>query len=119
MTTTRDITCDLIERPRDRRRPNTAITMRDTPHGEAIGDRIDEMNMASSALLAMGCLIDYVRITPDEVRIRLLRCPLASVLRRRSSVSWRIDNGEPGEALRGVIWRGVFVEYPVLATDWN
>lgn len=116
MTATRDTTCDLIQRPGERAAIRS-ISMRHTPHGDAISDRVQEASAAVEALLAMGCLIDHLTLNTATIRVRLVRCPRTRALERHASHSWWYELNEPGEAMRGLCWRGVLIEWPIHSSD--
>ncbi|ROO28265.1 hypothetical protein [Salinisphaera orenii] len=115
MPATRDTTCDLIERPaapRPRRSPLQSL-----PHGVALMEQLATARIAVDALTGMGCLIRAIQITPDGATIALHRAPPAGVLERHGALDYGRHDATAGEAVRGLCWRGVFVEWPVPASE--
>lgn len=82
-----------------------------------ISDRIHEASIAVDALYAMGCRIDHLTINQAIVRVRLSQCPRTAALERHATVSWWYELDAPNEAMRGLCWRGVFIEWPCHSSD--
>lgn len=109
MTAAIDTTCQLIERPRAATQPRPRAGLLDTPHADAWSDRLAEASVGVATLLALGCLIDTMHVTPDAIAVTLYRAPPVGALGRRCH---SVDTCGDQPTAR-VDWHGVRVAWPV------